>query len=403
MENNNDNNNNVPILLRLLLKILQQQRHLMSKNSFPNCKPSSSSGNRRLPTSSASSPTTQRRVSESTVATQLLLHGLLHSSKSRQRKQLLQQLQPLLTPSPQDPYTAAIFRNILPMWASSTWNQRSALLQRFIKFRHALPPHLQLQPIGWQMSAFVVSTSTSPSTRAAYARTLRTLAKRMGVKSTPVLDLLIAGASVAANMNPTELRQARAISRDHVHLLIGSALTEDPSGRLSISLWLAWKTASRWSDILGLQRQNFLLFDLTANEVIIEWGDLKTNRRQRFKTYSLTVVRELQHPHILQRLRQVVARLPPNTALAPLSTQQLRRWLTKTLPRELYTAHSIKRGAIDALVAAAIQGRLDPRMIPLIAKHKDELHQFPASTLRYVASRVNLARMLGTAQATQLL
>ena len=123
-------------------------------------------------------------------------------------------------------------------------------------------------------------------------------------------------------------------------------------------------------------------------------GDLKTNRRQRFKTYSLTVVRELNDRPLLLRLQQVVAQLRPNTTLAPFSTQQLRRWLTKTLPRELYTAHSIKRGAVDALVAAAIQGQLDPRMIPLIAKHKDELHQFP---------RVNLARLLGTAQATQLL
>ena len=122
------------------------------------------------------------------------------------------------------------------------------------------------------MSAFVVSTSTSPSTRAAYARTLRTLAKRLGVKPTPVLDLLLAGASGAANTNPTEIRQARAISRDHVHQLIRLAMTDDPSGRLSLSLWLAWKTASRWSDILGLQRQNFLLFDLAANEVIIEWA-----------------------------------------------------------------------------------------------------------------------------------
>jgi hypothetical protein len=67
------------------------------------------------------------------------------------------------------------------------------------------------------------------------------------------------------------------------------------------------------------------------------------------------------------------------------------------------TAHSPKRGAVGVLVEAAMQGQLDPRLIPLVAKHKDQLHDFPVATLRYAPNKVQLARMLGTQNATRIL
>jgi hypothetical protein len=67
------------------------------------------------------------------------------------------------------------------------------------------------------------------------------------------------------------------------------------------------------------------------------------------------------------------------------------------------TAHSIKRGALDVLLNAACTSKLDPRLIALVAKHKDQLHEFTAATIRYLANKDNLARMLGTQKATKWL
>ena len=82
---------------------------------------------------------------------------------------------------------------------------------------------------------------------------------------------------------------------------------------------------------------------------------------------------------------------------------------TDSVPRLLqclggdYTAHSVKRGAIDHLVREAMADRLDQSLIPLLAKHQSPLTQFPATTLRYVGDKVALALMLGSHKATILL
>ena len=68
-----------------------------------------------------------------------------------------------------------------------------------------------------------------------------------------------------------------------------------------------------------------------------------------------------------------------------------------------YSAHSIKRGAVDILIEAAAEGKVDPRLIPLLSKHKDDLMNFPSSTLRYTSNKVALAKMLKTQLATILL
>jgi hypothetical protein len=346
-----------------------------------------------------STTTTRQHNDESALATQLLLHGLNVSRKqsSRKRRQAPQR------PAPEmDPYTQAILKSVMPMWANNTWVTRSHLLLRFLRFQQQLlsTPH-RSKPLGWQMAAFVVSTQTSPATKTVYARTLRTLAKRMGIQSLPVLDLLIQGQAVVTNMTP--IRQAAPLPRSDMEKLLRTAWAEDKSMRLPLTLWLCWKTCSRWSDIANLLKANFIHFDLPQHELVIEWGDLKTNRRNRFKTYGLTVVREINHELMLLLLKKVVRKLPKDTPLSPMTTQQIRRWIRKALPISNYSAHSIKRGSLDILVEEAVAGNLDPRIIPIVAKHKDDLHDFPATTLRYISGKVALARMLRTAEATMLL
>ena len=345
------------------------------------------------------SSTTPSQNDESAIAQQLLLQQLSQrpnttgcmTSTARRRNNSNPEM---------DSITRPILKAILPMWATSTWAQRHALLQRFEKHVQA-HPQLQAQPIGLQMAAFVTaSTTTKASTKLSYAKQLRALAKRLG-KQTPVLDMTIAGLTVSANsIEPT---QATPATRREMTAAMERAWEYDQSGRLAVSLYLAWKTASRWSDILSLSTRNFVEFDHRRNQVVVEWGTIKTNRRERYKPTGWVVVQEDRYPHMLRQLEQVVQALQPEQPLAPKTTAQLRTWFSRHQATQRLSAHSIKRGALDVLLEYACKGKLDPRMIALLAKHKDEANQFPAATLRYLANKGNMARMLGTQKATKLL
>jgi len=173
---------------------------------------------------------------------------------------------------------------------------------------------------------------------------------------------------------------------------------------MAVGLYLAWKTASRWDDIRNLGSAIILDFDQARQRMIIQWGRTKTNRRLEFRPDSWTVVVE-EDPQLAwlwEMMRRVLLRRGV-TRLIDHTTDQVRRLMRSTPGTVHLTGHSIKRGAIQMLVEAALDGKLDPRKIPLLAKHKDELHQFPSSTLRYVPDKTKLALMLGTQQATRLL
>jgi hypothetical protein len=147
------------------------------------------------------------------------------------------------------------------------------------------------------------------------------------------------------------------------------------------------------------------LLSAGAEELIIEWQQTKTNRAQQFRPSSWTVIREERRPQLLQRVAQIWRAIPAEQPLIAMTTDQFRRLLQlHPQARELgLTAHSFKRGAADVLFEAAARGQLDPRRVALLLKHKDELHDMPASTLRYVQSKENVARALGTQHATRLL
>jgi integrase len=293
-----------------------------------------------------------------------------------------------------------VLRTMLPMWAANTWDARRHLLQRFWDHVRATPSLWQM-PLGFQMSAFITaSTTTKASTKHSYAKTLRAVAHKVG-QQVPVLDLLVAGLAVKANSEDPV--QAVPATREQMTAAMARAWRTDPSGRLAMSLYIAWKTASRWSDVCSLRKAHFIEFDLRRHQVVIEWGTIKTNRRERYRPTAYTVVQEDRYPLMLQQLQRVVNDLQPEQHLSPKTTAQIRAWFAADPITSRLTAHSIKRGALDVLLNVACQSKLDPRLIALLAKHKDTLHEFPAATIRYLANKGNLARMLGTQKATKWL
>ena len=231
---------------------------------------------------------------------------------------------------------------------------------------------------------------------------LGTTARRLG-HTVPMLDLLAAAYRAVGSTTPTV--QAEPATRLQVFTLVNAALKAD-NDNLAVAIWLAWKTASRWDDITHLTKESFLEHEEQQQQLVIQWGQTKTNRKLEFRPDMWTVVVE-EDPKVAwmwELTQRTIRGLKKQQPLTTTSTEALRRFMRSVPATQTLTGHSIKRGAIAALVDAALDGRLrDPRLIPLIAKHKDDLHSFPQATLRYCADKVKLALMLGTQQCTRLL
>ncbi|KAJ9468505.1 hypothetical protein DIPPA_27588 [Diplonema papillatum] len=223
----------------------------------------------------------------------------------------------------------------------------------------------------------------------AYARMLSAIFGHLGTDNQPLKALAssLRGAGAAI-----PLTQAEAIPRD---TLIGWALRQSPS--ICLAAMLAWKTASRWSEVAALSRANFVL--VTDTEVIIDWSTLPKGRRGNPYSKSRMVV--VTGP-LTEGIASLVRSLGGFRKLTQVSTDGLASlWRAEPAMRQ-YTAHSIKRGAVDHLVAAKAAGAQFPEhLISRLAKHVNETHPTVADmTIRYTTDPIPLARVLRTAEVT---
>lgn len=285
-----------------------------------------------------------------------------------------------------DPLTAAVVRRARLTWAASTLRGRACLWDRFRTWSEN-HPHLSLDA---NLARFVESTQVSLSSRLTYAKALAAQASRLN-ETTPLLRLYMSGLARSGANKPA--RQARPMSKQDLDDLC----RRWPQRSRHLPL-LAWKTASRWSDLLDLRKSSF--FWVSPTRVVVKWGDTKTTRGQVYMPTQLTVIDDLDPTRLLP-LRQAIEALPqPESRLTGLATDGVNRMLKQLAPR--YTAHSIKRGAIDHLMEHAATGALALQHIALLAKHAGALRGLP-TTLRYADNPVSVALTLGTQHATVLL
>jgi hypothetical protein len=291
---------------------------------------------------------------------------------------------PKRTPSsnPLEDATLSVARQAL---ATTTWEMRHGLFRRFLQAE----PSLQHEDVGTQLAMFVQSQQVMLSSRLTYAKTLSAIATSLGWE-VPMLRLYMAGLRKQGAEAPTH--QATPMPRELMRRIV--AATQDPLTK--VALFLAWKTASRWADILALTKESFV--QLTSSQLVIEWSRTKTTSQGDFNPWRWTVVHD-ESP--MSWLTKAVRHLRSHQSLTSIPTEQVPRLLQRFGGD--YTAHSIKRGAVDHLVHEAVAGRLDQQLIPLLAKHQNVASQFPATTLRYVGDKVALALMLGSQKATILL
>ncbi len=280
------------------------------------------------------------------------------------------------------------------LWASSTWTQRSRLLERFSIF---LQEQLHLSPdqpveasLDWTLPMFVESTETAATTKLGYTKSLSALWHRLG-HSTPITQMYAASLRAAGAMIPEH--QAVAATQPQVERLLKRA--EDVDARLMAGLFLMWKTASRFDDVARVTRASLLV--LEDDEIIVSWGDrTKSTRSDPFRASAWTVVR---HQQSMEPVVRALRQLQDDEALIDSSTADLVRWLKRDDATAQLTAHSFKRGALNTLMMKAATGVVDVLRIPVLAKHQHAASQFPAVTLRYV-DPVAAARAMRTQELT---
>ena len=257
-------------------------------------------------------------------------------------------------------------------WADSTRKARNRLYEELLEMK------IQSPETPWQTTAAVMveRKNVTIQTKLTYAKNLHTVLKSLGHDAT-ILSHYIAGLRVMGAEKP--ISQAAPLPKQLL-------LSLDCPVEVRVALLIAWKTASRLDEIARLLPESFLLIE--PQEIILDFsGRTKKSRGKFHLPQNLQVITGDLTSYISENLP---------TALANWPTQYQ---LMKHLP-DGYTMHSIKHGASNVLIEAAANKALDPRLVPLVLKHRTP-QPFEEVTLRYLSNNlVAAARALRTGEAT---
>lgn len=299
-----------------------------------------------------------------------------------------------LAATPLPTAAASLAATLTSQWAPSTLRDHQSLWARFQNFLqdHGLPQSDRAAAL------FVSATNTMPSTKLTYAKELTAIFNRAGLPS-DFLRMLASGLRGQGALIPEH--QATPISRAHLEQLANSFPPQDAAAIL-----LAWKTASRWDEITRLTAKHFK--HRSDEAIILDWGtDTKAsraapNRESRFV--------EVRGPWTA-RINRSISFTTPTQRLTSLSMAALIARMAEMFPDANYSAHSIKRGAMNAALQAlqTDRGSLssdDLRALATLSKHQTDQHALPPVSISYLGEEQTLpalARAIGTGRVTQLL
>jgi integrase len=169
---------------------------------------------------------------------------------------------------------------------------------------------------------------------------------------------------------------------------------------LALTAMLAWKTASRWGEMVGLTISHFPVIE--NHEVIVSWSTLPKGRRKNpYKPSMYTVIRG----EWTQEIAELLRRVPNHHPFCPWTTDKLDSELKDVPFMSQYTGHSFKRGAATHLVKEAERRGIEFNAtdFSILLKHETTYDLLTSSDLRYTEAGPSLARMLGTQRVTMLL
>lgn len=354
--------------------------------STPNNPPSL---NNTVPSSAINIPRSLPNPGNFTTEQQLVEKVMLgHLNRNQQSRSRSRMSSPL----------APVASRIKQLWAANTLKNNQLLWVRLNNYVMSTP-RVQNYPLGAQMACFIMSQeNTIASTKYSYAKSLRAIARRLAIQ-TPLLDVLISSLAATGALHPSD--QATPATRQQVVFLIRHALQAN-SLILAVMIYLMYKTASRFDDLLHLTKESLIHHNPALNQIIIQWNQTKTTRSDPFRVSGWTVVQEDQYPEMLQHVLRLFNQQAAKTTFFQQVTYRAFLRFLKSFPEtEMLTAHSFKRGAVGILFQLAADNVISPHLIPLLAKHKDQLHQFPSTTLRYAPNPVTTALVFGTQNATR--
>ena len=230
-----------------------------------------------------------------------------------------------------NPYVAACTLMVRSpqLLADGTFRNIRAVTRQFTEWLMAQPGSLD----PWDESHFVKwlrAKQIAQTTRLTYLKNylqIRTwsLASPLTIMRT---ELLNSGAMIP-------LRQAPPMPKA---LLDDPLLTPDPHKRMQ--LWFAWKTASRWGDLVNLKVSDFLVYN--GHTLIVDWSTkTKSSKRRPFRATRYTVI---QGSRTGPLIRWVLGLKDP---IKWMTTSEVSGLLQKSQPD--LSAHSIKVGATQAL------------------------------------------------------
>lgn len=280
--------------------------------------------------------------------------------------------------------TSALKDSLAGIWVSDSMKRRSQLLRRLANW--CLRENLPVTPESAVL--FVTATGITVQGQHSYAKTLSGTLRHLGFNTQPLLTFATA---LRAQGAAVPLHQAKPITRD---LLLSWAF-QQPRDVL-LACMIAWKTASRWKEVVELKKQNIIWS--TCKEVIIDWSTIPKGRRANpYQASKFTVITG----DLTTSIHAALSNLK-DKQLCAVSTSELDHLWSGDGKMAGYSAHSIKRGALTHLMERAVAAQLDPVKISLLAKHQ-HVNVLAQNTIRYGANPVALARLLGTADATKLL
>lgn len=222
----------------------------------------------------------------------------------------------------------------------------------------------------------------------------------------PLLEDLSKGLRHMGALDPT--RKALPLSLPALRRLLRSVT----SPKIKCLVLLAFRTASRVSDLASLMPRDFL-FDRRERTLLVQFRVTKANQSgERRPDHKILLVDP--EPEILA---YILKRLPPSKPIfeprdfatlrfalrrLPVPFSELQFWRSQT-PDEIvldhYTFHSIKRGAAALLWEACADGTITAADLLLHLKHKDiesalQYCPVPVLAARSVGSRASLVTRL---------
>lgn len=274
------------------------------------------------------------------------------------------------------------------LWTPESLRRRHLLLLRAISWckREGIPFSPETATL------WVNATGVSIQARLTYAKVLSGTLKHLGFDTQPLRSLMSAlnaqGASIPMHQAPPMPRQR----------LLAWAVSQEPRTRLACLI--AWKTASRWSEVAGLTWRHFIR--VTPTEIVIDWKTLpKARRSNPFTASRFTVIKGPLTEAICTLLLSTVLRRRTLPLCGLTTTDIDAMWKSESAMSE-YSAHSVKRGAITHLTEIAEARQIPGNLISRLAKHKTGRNDSDIAemSIRYGGNPIALARFLKTGMVT---